>query len=151
MTAPMTLREELAEFLAEQNRYHSNNSFAASDPIMKKHIANLVKWENMVRALPEVAQSTWQCKANPRSVVPEDCNWPYCGCDPQAGRVMQGLIECGWEPPINPAKETSLRSKLVEIHDITQDTTLGVECWQKLQNIAATAASALSSTLCGEK
>lgn len=37
-----------------------------------------------------------------------------------------------------------LRKKLEEIHDITQDTTLHVECWQKLQNIAATAASALT-------
>src|ERR1035437_10217600 len=36
-----------------------------------------------------------------------------------------------------------LCKKLEEIHDITQDTTLGVECWQKIQNIAATAASAL--------
>ena len=37
-----------------------------------------------------------------------------------------------------------LRRKLEEIHDITQDTTLHVDCWQKLQNIAATSASALS-------
>ena len=35
--------------------------------------------------------------------------------------------------------------KLEEIHDITQDTTLGMECWQKIQNLAATAASALAS------
>jgi len=39
----------------------------------------------------------------------------------------------------------ALVKKLEEIHDITQDTTLSVECWQKLQNIAATAASALAS------
>ena len=39
-----------------------------------------------------------------------------------------------------------LRRKLQEIHDITQDTTLHIECWEKLQNIAATSASALSLT-----
>jgi len=39
----------------------------------------------------------------------------------------------------------ALVKKLEEIHDITQDTTLGVECWQKIQNIEATAASALAS------
>jgi hypothetical protein len=38
-----------------------------------------------------------------------------------------------------------LRKKLEEIYDITQDTTLHFECWEKLHNIAATAASALSS------
>ena len=37
-----------------------------------------------------------------------------------------------------------LRRKLHEIHDITQDMTLHIECWEKLQNIAATSASALS-------
>jgi hypothetical protein len=37
-----------------------------------------------------------------------------------------------------------LRKKMEEIHDITQDTML--PSWQALQNIAATASSALSST-----
>jgi hypothetical protein len=43
-----------------------------------------------------------------------------------------------------------LYRKLNEIHDIAQDTTLGVECWQKLQNIEATASSALRSRDVGE-
>jgi hypothetical protein len=37
-----------------------------------------------------------------------------------------------------------LRKKMKEIHDITQDTMQ--PAWQALQNIAATASSALSST-----
>lgn len=44
-----------------------------------------------------------------------------------------------------------LRRKMEEIHDITQDTTLNVECWQRLQNIAATAASALAPANRGDQ
>ena len=48
------------------------------------------------------------------------------------------------EHPSVPGVER-LRRKLEEIHDITQDTPRsGVECWQKIQNIAATALSALA-------
>ena len=51
-----------------------------------------------------------------------------------------------WEARWRDEKKENerLRRKLEEIHDITQDTTLNVECWQKLQNIEATATSALS-------
>lgn len=27
-----------------------------------------------------------------------DCDYPFCGCDPASGRVMEALQECGWEP-----------------------------------------------------
>ena len=36
-----------------------------------------------------------------------------------------------------------LRKAIEVIHDITQDTTLNVPCWQHLQNIAATASQTL--------
>ncbi len=28
---------------------------------------------------------------------PIDCNWPFCGCDDRAEKVVQSLQECGWE------------------------------------------------------
>lgn len=30
---------------------------------------------------------------------PVDCDWPYCGCDKEADRVIAGLQECGWVSP----------------------------------------------------
>jgi len=27
---------------------------------------------------------------------PQDCDWPFCGCDTQATKVMETLLECGW-------------------------------------------------------
>lgn len=39
----------------------------------------------------------WKCSADPYAVVPSDCNWPHCGCDPNVERVMCGLRECGYK------------------------------------------------------
>lgn len=41
----------------------------------------------------------WKCSAQPRAAIPTDCNWPNCGCDPHAERVMEGLREAGWMDP----------------------------------------------------
>ena len=38
----------------------------------------------------------WKCSADPHAVVPSDCNWPHCGCDPNVERVIMGLQECGY-------------------------------------------------------
>lgn len=27
---------------------------------------------------------------------PQDCDWPFCGCDERASKVMDTLLECGW-------------------------------------------------------
>jgi hypothetical protein len=32
---------------------------------------------------------TCRAKANP-----EDCDWPFCSCDPAANRVMEAIQEC---------------------------------------------------------
>lgn len=39
----------------------------------------------------------WKCKAQPYAVVPSDCDWPFCGCDSRADKVVETLIECGWK------------------------------------------------------
>lgn len=43
----------------------------------------------------------WTCSAR-RSVgaeLPQDCDWPCCGCDPAADRVIAALEEMGWRAP----------------------------------------------------
>lgn len=48
------------------------------------------------------------CAARAQSTAggndPQDCNWPFCGCDKKATEVLQVLIECGWGPPAAKAK-----------------------------------------------
>ena len=41
----------------------------------------------------------FECKAKKSSVdPPQDCNYPFCGCDSNAERVIKALLECGWSP-----------------------------------------------------
>lgn len=38
------------------------------------------------------------CKARASaSDPPQDCDWPFCGCDPRADKVLATLQECGLE------------------------------------------------------
>ena len=40
---------------------------------------------------------SWTCAAMPWSKQdpPQECNWPVCGCDAHADRVIAALGECG--------------------------------------------------------
>jgi hypothetical protein len=46
------------------------------------------------------AQSSWECIGRKQSLPePGECNWPDCGCDPHATKVIESLVEQGWTPP----------------------------------------------------
>jgi len=40
------------------------------------------------------------CKARAAGTAggnyPQDCDWPFCGCDERATKAMETLLECGW-------------------------------------------------------
>lgn len=41
----------------------------------------------------------WMCAARNADVGandPQDCDWPFCGCDEHADKVIAALQECGW-------------------------------------------------------
>lgn len=43
-------------------------------------------------------EQSFQCKAKPLATAdpPQDCDWPLCGCDPYAEKVIAALQESGW-------------------------------------------------------
>jgi hypothetical protein len=42
----------------------------------------------------------WQCMGRKQSLPePGECNWPDCGCDPHATKVIESLMEQGWTSP----------------------------------------------------
>lgn len=47
----------------------------------------------------------WTCRAraaNTGANDPQDCDWPFCGCDPYADKVIDAIEESGFEiVPIN--------------------------------------------------
>lgn len=41
--------------------------------------------------------ATWRCRVREagKTDPPQDCNWPFCGCDPYAIKVMDAIEESG--------------------------------------------------------
>lgn len=75
---------------------------------------------------PERAEATWECKARKYAGPdPQDCDWPVCGCDSHADKVIEALEESGMiikpsatattasEPPVNAADAEALGQKLL--------------------------------------
>jgi len=59
--------------------------------------AAAANWNARAVCVPtEALLKGWRCKADPSGVVPSDCAWPSCGCDPHVERVIRGLQESGW-------------------------------------------------------
>jgi len=66
------------------------------------------------------APSGWTCAARAQGNTdpPADCDWPVCGCDPYAGKVIAALQESGALPatapsgwkcvPVEPTREMGL-------------------------------------------
>lgn len=58
--------------------------------------------EYFVRCQAESAATTaWECSARKQGTAggnnPSDCDWPGCGCDPQANKVLEAIDEAGFE------------------------------------------------------
>ena len=54
----------------------------------------------------------FECKARKSaSDPPQDCDWPFCGCDPYADKVIEAIEESGrlalpaWQPDVRKALE----------------------------------------------
>jgi len=39
-----------------------------------------------------------KCAATISTDPPQDCDFPFCGCDPNVSKAMDILAECGWLP-----------------------------------------------------
>jgi hypothetical protein len=52
-------------------------------------------------AISDVLQTAWQCTARkqgtPGGNDPADCDWPGCGCDPAANKILEAIDEAGFE------------------------------------------------------
>lgn len=50
-------------------------------------------------AAPVGEPERWKCGARQRHIGPEiqDCDWPVCGCDPYASKVLDAIDENGFQ------------------------------------------------------
>jgi hypothetical protein len=55
------------------------------------------------------ARGKWKCGADAYADPPRDCNFPHCGCDPGAEKVLDAIREEGY---LSPDEAQVLRSRL---------------------------------------
>lgn len=63
-------------------------------------MAEIVVKDGRVEVRPPSAPPPTICKvrAAGKTDPPQDCDWPFCGCDEHATKVLDTLQECGWGP-----------------------------------------------------
>lgn len=47
---------------------------------------------------PQCYKEVWACRAHRTADPPQDCDAPFCGCNPAWVQCMEWLIEAGWGP-----------------------------------------------------
>lgn len=89
--------------------------------------------------------SAWDCAARKQSLPePTDCNWPTCGCDPNADKVISALEEQGFgspapDPPSSAGER--MREALVPIY---------VKKWRTLIMVPPTIRDEINADLADE-
>lgn len=70
---------------------------------------------------PTGTEAAWKCaaKGDVGANDPQDCDWPMCGCDPHADKVIAALQECGHlvsAPPAQAPDKACEREGVSEEH-----------------------------------
>jgi hypothetical protein len=72
-----------------------NNREIAEAAQPSEAVSPTTYWRNEAE---KICVRPWQCKArisNMGASDPQECNWPFCGCDPTADKVIESLQESG--------------------------------------------------------
>lgn len=65
--------------------------------------------------------SKWECMGRKQALPePGECNWPDCGCDPHATKVIESLIEQGWNA-LTLKQPGAMREALEQIIQVCLD------------------------------
>jgi transcriptional regulator with XRE-family HTH domain len=75
------------------------NQAPKSDPIAAAVDAHLDPLKDELIAMGhKLAKSSCKVREAGMTDPPQDCDWPFCGCDEHATKVIDTLQECGWGP-----------------------------------------------------
>ena len=79
-------------------RKASTAIYIAVEKIVADDISNLFKWA--ANEIERLSKPAWECMGRRQSLPePGECNWPDCGCDAYATKVIESLLEQGWTGP----------------------------------------------------
>ena len=85
--------EEIANYKEAFRMVHSPDWIKNSIPMDEAA-------ENYTKEADELQEAQrWKCGARQRNIGPEiqDCDWPVCGCDPYASKVLDAIEESGFK------------------------------------------------------
>lgn len=88
------LPQEIADYKEAFRKVHSPDWLQNSIPMDAT-----IDYLNKAAALQDSEAQRWKCGARQRNVGPDiqDCDWPVCGCDPYANKVLDAIAESGFE------------------------------------------------------
>lgn len=95
MTEGRTLIEKVRELLAEVWAGHRDPHGSLYNQCEQAPCAWCSESKDAIEALLQPA-TTHECKARKSACdPPQDCDWPFCGCDPVADRVIEAIEDSG--------------------------------------------------------
>jgi len=105
-------------FLQGQSGWNASASMDAAKAAAQADYKARIR-SALVEVPPSDPSSTrsdrWVCAARQRSITldPQDCDWPGCGCDPLANKVLDTIAESGFV--IVPKDPSSTRSEVTAL------------------------------------
>lgn len=100
---PARLRARIDQLLAEKHNHPQGHTVGERVRKLANHVEALNTGSDDAKLLFEAADALdvaqpWSCQARPWEArdPPQDCDWPFCGCDPNASKVLTALDERGF-------------------------------------------------------
>lgn len=80
--------------------------------------------DKLLAALGE--KKPWKCMGNVPASDPQDCNYPFCVCSPEATNAVEALKEIGWGPLQALEKRLAIRERqLAVLKEFLMDVSEG--------------------------
>lgn len=66
-----------------------------------------------------MGEAIFECKAREsKAPDPQDCDWPFCGCDPYANKVIDAIDESGvYERDYQSAKAVGYAAAVAKLRE----------------------------------
>lgn len=73
-----------------------------------------LSYADVLAALDAPAPAVCKVRAAGKTDPPQDCDWPFCACDPYAAKVVDAVFDSGWSRGTTPLAPPEIASFCVE-------------------------------------
>jgi hypothetical protein len=99
MAAPVFAKEWCIQAAEEIERLVKLNKQLLHEAKELREYVHVASGKELKTYLAKKAEDAWHCQARQSNTAandPAECDWPLCGCDPYADKVIYALRESGW-------------------------------------------------------